>query len=125
MNIPIVRVHLKEDRALKYEIPKYVTMAFEGKGSSLMGLHLLWKSDIKFILDLSTINYNWECQLNNYLNWVRLPPGYENIKKKILQPEVITIELDRREEMPILVQHRRIYYVSFDCKQYLKSGCYL
>ena len=121
INVPIVPINIKEDRALKVEIPKYVSLVFEGKGSSLMGLHLLWKSDIKFILDLSTINYNWECQLNNYLNWVKIPPGYENIEiKGTLRPEVITIELDRREEMQVPISSKNFKVIP--AEHYVQVG---
>lgn len=102
LDIPIVSVNVKPGKTVKNELPQNITILVEGKGSSLMGLLLFWRSDIKFLLDLSTIEYSWDCELNNYLNWIKLPPGYEKVEiKEITKPEFVTIELDKMLEKKI------------------------
>ena len=99
IDIPIVTLNIKEGRVIKNEMPKFATVKLQGKGSSLMRLLLLWKSDVKYLLDLDTINYGWDFYLNNYLNWVKFPSGYEKISiMEIVAPDMISIELDKKIE---------------------------
>jgi len=111
MDIPIEPINIKIDKALKNEIPRYATIRLTGKGRSLMGLLLLWRSDIKFLLDLSTINFNWDCNLNDYKEWVKLPGGYEGIEvNEIITPEVISVELETlvKKKVPISSENIKV-----------------
>ena len=109
LDIPVEPVNVKPGKTVKNELPQNITILVEGKGSSLMGLLLFWKSDIKFPLDLSTIEYFWDCELNNYLNWIKLPPGYEKVViKEITKPEFVTIELDKLLEKKVPLEPEEI-----------------
>ena len=109
LDIPMVPVNVQPGKTLKNELPQNIKILVEGKGSSLMGLLLFWKSDIKFFLDLSTIEYFWDCELNNYLNWIKLPPGYEKIVvKEITKPEFVTVELDKLLEKKVPLGSEKI-----------------
>ena len=121
MDIPIVTDNIQIGKALKNEIPQYATIRLEGKGSSLMGLLLLWRSKVEFQIDLSTINYNWECNLNEYIKWVYLPGGYEKIVvNEIITPEVVLIELETlvKKNMPISSENIKVQPL----EQYVQVG---
>jgi len=131
MDIPIVTDNIQIGKVLKNEIPQYATIRLEGKGSSLMGLLLLWRSDIKFLLDLSTINYNWECNLNEYIKWVKKPGGI--VVNEIITPEVVLIELETlvKKNVPISSenikvqpeeQHVQVGKIKFEPDSILISG---
>ncbi len=109
MDIPIVPINIQSDKVLKNEIPPYATIRLEGKGSSLMGLLLLWRSKVEFHLDLSTINFSWECNLNEYIKWVKLPGGYEKIVvDEIITPEVVSIELENLAKRKVRISSENI-----------------
>lgn len=109
IDIPLVPVNIKQGKTLKTELPANITILIEGKGSGMMGLLVLWKSDIKFLLDLSTIEYFWDCELNKYLNWIKLPPGYDKVKiVEITKPEIVSVELDKRIEKLVPVSDENI-----------------
>jgi len=121
MNIPIVTDNIQSGKVLKNEIPEYATIRLEGKGSSLMGLLLLWKSKIEFRLDLSTIKSNWECNLNEYIKWVELPGGYEKIVvNEIITPEVVLIELETLVEKNVPISSQNIKVQTLE--QYVQVG---
>ena len=109
MNIPIVTTNIKPGKTLKNELPEYAAVLMEGKGITLMGLLVLWKSDIKFFIDLSTINFSWDCELNKYINWINLPGGSEKIiVKEIVGPEVVYIELENQAEKKVPISTENI-----------------
>lgn len=121
MNIRIVPINIQSGKVLKNEIPEYATIRLEGKGSSLMGLLLLWRSKVEFHLDLSTINFSWECNLNEYIKWVKLPGGYEKIVvNEIISPEVVLIELETlvKKNVPISSENIKVQTL----EQYVQIG---
>lgn len=95
MQIPIVLTNIKEGKTLKQPVPPIMIIQINGPGTALMALRLLLRSQVKFYLNLETINEYWKCPTNNYLNWVSLPQGLEQLRiQRIIYPDSITVILD-------------------------------
>lgn len=95
MQIPIVLTNIKEGKILKQPVPPIMIIQMNGPGTALIALRLLLHSQVKFYLNLETINEYWKCPTNNYINWVSLPRGLEHLRvQRVIYPDTVIVMLD-------------------------------
>ena len=84
-------------KTLNEPLSESVVVNISGKGWDLIWLHLFWKSDLKFKIDLQTIANNYEVDVSKYAKWVDLPRGFQDVLavNSIVYPETISINLDK------------------------------
>lgn len=84
-------------KTLTEPLPESVVINISGKGWDLLWLHLFWKSDLKFNIDLQSISYNYDFVVREYANWVDVPRGFQDVLtvNGIVYPDVISVNLDK------------------------------
>jgi YbbR domain-containing protein len=90
LDIPLVPVNLKEGKALRAALPPTVNVKFRGGGWQLASLY--FSPRVRYELDLSTINYQFDYPTNRYMTeFVKAPAGVLPIEVK---PETLSVMLD-------------------------------
>lgn len=99
-HIPVVIENLKEGKALKLPVPKTVTVRFKGHGWLLAGLYFL--PDIKYFIDVSSLNSeHFIITAQDLPEHVKLPVAVQPLDVK---PETLILALDEYKEkrVPII-----------------------
>ncbi|MFC1729894.1 hypothetical protein ACFL6I_06110 [candidate division KSB1 bacterium] len=95
----IVPVNLIPGKIIANRLPDDIVINVTGKGYDLLWLHLFWKSDLRFEVDLETINQYYDFPLNDekYLSWIKLPVNFiEAVSvNDIVSPDTMKVVLDR------------------------------
>ncbi|MFC1513807.1 hypothetical protein ACFL5P_02245 [candidate division KSB1 bacterium] len=98
-------VNLKTGKTIASEIPENIKINITGKGIDILWLHLFWKSELKFNIDLSDINNFVEIDPANHLEWITIPRGFENLLSinNVTLSENIEITLDNLDSLRLPV----------------------
>ena len=106
----IVPVNLNPGKTLASPLRETITVNITGSGIDLLWLHLFWKSDLKFNLDLSTISRYYELPVKDYLSWITVPRGFEDViaVNNIVYPDNITVELDDLDSLLVPVRENNL-----------------
>ena len=99
--IPVVLENVKEGRALKYPVPKSITVHFRGTGWALSELYL--SPNVKYFIDGSSLGpENFTVTGRDLPEHIRLPASLQVVDVK---PETLMLALDEYKEklVPILV----------------------
>jgi hypothetical protein len=88
--IPVVIENLKEGKALRFPVPKYVTVRFKGLGWYLAGLYFL--PDVKYFIDVSSLTSDQFVIVGHDLqDHVKLPVAVQAVDVK---PDTMHLALD-------------------------------
>ena len=101
MHVPVVLNNLKEGKALKYSIPKNVSMRFKGSGWQLAGLHIF--QDLKYYIDLSLLrDEDYVITGRDWMEHIKLPFSLQPIE---IKPDTIILAVDnyKGKRVPILI----------------------
>lgn len=102
--IPVQIENIKKGKALRYPIPKAITVRLRGNGWELASLHLA--SDISYHIDLSSLNANtYVITARNFGDHVRLPLSLHPVD---VLPETLVLALDDYVETTVPVIPRVI-----------------
>ena len=99
-HMPVVLENMKEGRALKYPVPKFVTVRFRGSGWLLTGLY--FTPGLRYFIDLSSIGpESFIITGRDLLEHVKLPFAVELVDVK---PETLLLATDEyvEKKIPIL-----------------------
>jgi YbbR domain-containing protein len=99
-SMPVVLENLSEGKALKYPVPKTMTVRFHGNGWLLAGLYLL--PDVKYFIDLSTVGpEGFMITAHDLMDHIKLPVAIQPIDVK---PETLLVALEeyREKRVPIV-----------------------
>ncbi len=100
--MPVVLENLKEGKALKYPVPRNVTVRFRGNGWSLAGLY--FSPDVKYFIDLSSLGAdNFVVTGKDLLEHIKLPVSLEPLAVK---PDTFVLALTDYSEKRIPVVTR-------------------
>jgi YbbR domain-containing protein len=97
--IPVVIENMKEGRALKYPLPRSVSVRFKGNGWQLAGLFL--SPDVKYYIDVATLGADeFMITGRNFFEHIKLPVTLEALDVK---PDTLYLALDEylEKEVPI------------------------
>lgn len=101
-HMPVVLENLKEGKALKYPVPKYVTVRFRGNGWLITGLYLT--PGLKYFIDLSSIgSENFIVTGRDLPEHVKLPFAVQLVDVK---PETLLLALDDYVEKKVAILPR-------------------
>ncbi len=108
----IVPINIQQGKTVASLLPETITLNISGRGVDLMWLHLFWKSDLRFNLDLETITSYFNLTLANYLSWIEVPRGFDDaiVVNNIVYPENIIVELDFLDSVRVSVSDRNIAF---------------
>ena len=112
LNIPFEVVNIQEGKVLKQNIPENVKARFQGDGLDFFFLLFQSRNSFRLVLDLSTIKWFYDFDLNNYYS--RHPenvilPRNSNVQLiNIVRPESLSVELDDLGKKKIPVRSRII-----------------
>jgi len=98
--IPVVLENRREDRALKYPIPKSITVRFQGRGWQLAGLYFL--PDILYVIDLSSLNVEqFVITARDFAEHVKIPFSLQPLD---IKPDtmVLAFEESREKKVPVV-----------------------
>lgn len=89
-------VNLPPGKTLASPLPESVIVNLTGKGWDLLWIHIFWKSDVKFNVDLALKTYNFSILTRDFVEWVTLPRGFEQeiSVNSIVYPDTISVALD-------------------------------
>ena len=106
-SMPVVLENLKEGKALKYPVPKTMSVRFHGNGWLLAGLYLL--PDVKYFIDLSTVGpEGFMITARDLMDHIKLPVVIQPVDVK---PETLLLALDEyREKRVPIVPHFSFEY---------------
>jgi len=99
-HIPVVLENLKEGKALKFPVPKYVTVRFRGSGWLIAGVYLT--PGLKYFIDLASIGPdNFVITGRDLPEHVKLPFAVQMVDVK---PETLLLSLDDyfEKKVPII-----------------------
>jgi hypothetical protein len=100
--MPVVLENLKDGKALKYPIPRTVSVRFHGNGWSLAGLFL--SPDVKYYIDLSSVGTDdFIITARDLLEHIKLPVALQPLDVK---PDSIVLALDDYREVRVAVVPR-------------------
>ncbi|HUN67049.1 MAG TPA: hypothetical protein VMW43_13235 [Bacteroidota bacterium] len=92
--IPVVIENMKEGRALKYPLPRTVSVRFKGNGWQLAGLFL--SPDVRYYIDVSTLGTEeFMITGRNFFEHIKLPVALQAIDVK---PDTLYLALDEYTE---------------------------
>jgi hypothetical protein len=97
--IPVVIENMKEGRALKYPLPRSVSVRFKGNGWQFAGLFL--SPDVKYYIDVSTLGADeFMITGRNFFEHIKLPVSLQAVDVK---PDTLFLALDEylEKEIPI------------------------
>lgn len=98
--IPVVLENRREDRALRYPIPKSVTVRFQGRGWQLAGLYFL--PEIKYFIDLSSLNNEqFVLTSRDFTEHVKIPFSIQPLD---IKPDtmILAFEESREKKVPVI-----------------------
>ncbi len=99
-HLPVVIENMKEGKALRYPLPKFVSVRFHGTGWSLAGLY--FSPDVKYFIDVSNIGSgDFIITGRDLLEHTKLPVSLQPIDVK---PDTMVLALDeyREKRVPIV-----------------------
>ncbi|MBI1805927.1 MAG: hypothetical protein HYR76_02610 [Ignavibacteria bacterium] len=99
-HMPVVLENVKEGKALKYAIPRFVSVRFRGNGWSLVGLYL--SPDVKYFIDVSSLGAeDFMITSRDLLEHIKLPVTLQPVDVK---PDTLLLALDdyKEKRVPIL-----------------------
>jgi hypothetical protein len=103
-HLPVILENKKEGKALKYAVPKSVSVRFRGNGWSLAGLYL--SADPKYFIDLSSIGTSdFIITQKELLEHVTLPVAVQPVDVK---PDTMLLALNEYQEKKISVLPRLV-----------------
>jgi hypothetical protein len=97
--IPVVIENMKDGRALKYPLPRAVSVRFKGNGWQLAGLFL--SPDVKYYIDVSSLGAEeFMITGRNFFEHIKLPVSLQAVDVK---PDTLYLALDEyvEKEIPI------------------------
>ncbi|MCK4447368.1 MAG: hypothetical protein KAW56_09840 [Candidatus Marinimicrobia bacterium] len=99
--------NIVQGKTLKEKIPKRIRASFSGKGLDLFFLSMSAKSSFKFVLDLQSIRWFYDFQLNEYFSdnpeKIIIPRNADVEFSQIVWPDTVHVELDRFSEVKVPV----------------------
>jgi YbbR domain-containing protein len=98
--LPVVLENMKEGKALKYPVPKYITARFKGNGWIIAGLYLT--PEVKYYIDVSSLTtQNFLIEGRDLFEHVKIPFAVELVDSK---PDSLVLALDEYMEkrVPII-----------------------
>jgi hypothetical protein len=99
MRLPVVLENLKEGKALKYPVPKHVSVRFRGTGWSLAALYL--SPDVRYYIDLSSLgSEGFTITSHDVLEHVKLPVALQPLD---IKPDSLMLALDDYTEKRVPV----------------------
>jgi YbbR domain-containing protein len=108
-HIPVVIENMKEGKALKYPIPKKVTVRFKGYGWQLAALGLM--PEVKYGIDVSMLNSaGFAITSSDLVEHVKLPVAIQPLDVK---PETLFLALDDYKEKRVPI----ISHVVLTCRE--------
>lgn len=103
--IPVIVENMKEGRALKYPLPKYVNVRFKGNGWQLAGLYL--SPDVKYYIDVSSLGpEEFTVTGRDLLEHIKLPVELQPVDVK---PETLYLAMDEYREKTVPIGSRVLY----------------
>ncbi len=100
--IPVVIENLKEGKALKYPVPRFVSVRFRGTGWALAGLY--FSPDVKYFIDVSTLGpENFYITPHDFFEHSKLPVSLQPLD---IKPDTITIAMEDYKEKRVPVVPR-------------------
>jgi len=102
--------NIEEGKTLKEKLPDKIKANFSGRGVDLFYLLTTRKSSFKFVLDIETIRWFYDFNLNEYFNEnpekIIIPRNVNVTFNHIVYPESLRVELDRLDILKVPVRHR-------------------
>jgi YbbR domain-containing protein len=93
-HVPIVIENMKEGKALKYEIPKTISMHFKSSGWMLAGLYLI--PDLAYYIDMSTTgDDDFVLTRKDILEHIKIPFSLQPFD---IKPESLNVGIDDYKE---------------------------
>ena len=99
LDVPLVIEGIRPDYVIAEEVPTTVRVIFQGKGKPLLSLD--WR-DVSVIVDASDIQTRGTRSIR--LENVRYPESTDLVAVQIIEPELITIEIDRLVTMALPIR---------------------
>ncbi|HMA61935.1 MAG TPA: CdaR family protein [bacterium] len=100
MNVPFEVVNIEEGKILKNRVPEQIRAQFHGDGLDFFFLLFQSRSSFRLILDLSTIKWFYNFDLNDYYDrhpeYVFLPRNSDVRLINVIEPESLYVELDKK-----------------------------
>ncbi|MCF7884871.1 MAG: hypothetical protein K9M80_00100 [Candidatus Marinimicrobia bacterium] len=100
MHVPFEVVNIEEGKVSKQELPDQVLARFQGNGLDFFFLLFQSRNSFRLVLDLSTIKWFYNFDLNNYFNKhpedFILPRNSDVNLINIVQPESLYVALDKK-----------------------------
>jgi len=98
--IPVILENRREDRALKYPIPKSITVRFQGRGWELAGLYFL--PEVRYFIDLSSLNNEqFVLTSRDFAEHVKIPLSIQSLD---IKPDsmILALEESREKKVPVI-----------------------
>ncbi len=108
-HIPVVLENMKEGKALKYPVPKSISVRFRGSGWLLAGLYL--SAGVKYFIDISSLsNGDFVVSGRDLLEHIKLPFALQPLDVK---PDTIVLALEDYQEKRVPIIPRLV----LDCRE--------
>ncbi len=103
--IPVIVENMKEGRALKYPLPRFVNVRFKGNGWQLAGLYL--SPDVKYYVDVSSLGpEEFTVTGRDLLEHIKLPVALQPVDVK---PDTLFLAMDEYREKIVPIGSRVVY----------------
>lgn len=107
--LPVVLENMKEGKALKYPVPKYIVARFRGNGWIIAGLYLT--PELKYYIDVSSLTtQNFLIMGRDLFEHVKIPFAVELVDSK---PDSLVLALDEYMEKRVPIVPR----IAFDYRE--------
>ena len=101
-HIPVVIENLKEGKALKFSVPKTVSVRFKGRGWLLASLYFM--PDLKYFIDVSSLStQHFVITGNDLTEHIKLPVAVQPLDVK---PDTLILALDEYSEKRVRIAPR-------------------
>ena len=101
-HVPVVLENMKEGKALKYPVPKTMSLRFRGTGWLLAGLSLT--PDIKYFIDMSSIGTeDFIVTSRDLLEHIKLPFSLQSVDVK---PDTLVLAVEDYKEKRVPIERR-------------------
>ncbi len=99
MDTPLEIINIEEGKTLKERVPTFIQANFSGRGIDLFYILTTRKYAFKFVLDVETIRWFYDYNLNEYYidnpEKIIIPRNVNVTFNHIVYPESLRVELDR------------------------------
>ncbi len=115
IDIPVKHINIKAGRMIASEIPEKVRINLRGKGNSLLSLWMFSAKNIKLELDLATINNYYEFSSDKFIEYIRIPRGFEDVSVAgVIDPDTIFVMIDIQQEKTLKISAQNILLETSD-----------